>query len=264
MSNSFNQGLIGPQIPPGRMDPMHNNAPLQFNTNKGKPPMALEGDPDQVSSTGGGDMMGQGFFGSGNAGGGGLMGSMMQGPMMGTDPSMMMMFNQYGGWGPMGPNNQDMLMQFMPKEIITLKTCVLYPPPPNAPPPTTRERPPGCRTAFVGGLPENVTEEIIGEAFANFGMIVSIRKGKKNFCHIRYELEESVDRSLFLSDTASPEKSGPDRSVSDPDVSPIKGNQNVSTQRSRSQSVEEREDEGDSGIAVIESSQTVATRSKQF
>ncbi|XP_034328058.2 ecto-NOX disulfide-thiol exchanger 2 [Magallana gigas] len=199
MSNSFNQGLIGPQIPPGRMDPMHNNAPLQFNTNKGKPPMALEGDPDQVSSTGGGDMMGQGFFGSGNAGGGGLMGSMMQGPMMGTDPSMMMMFNQYGGWGPMGPNNQDMLMQFMPKEIITLKTCVLYPPPPNAPPPTTRERPPGCRTAFVGGLPENVTEEIIGEAFANFGMIVSIRKGKKNFCHIRYELEESVDRSLFLS-----------------------------------------------------------------
>lgn len=38
---------------------------------------------------------------------------------------------QYGGWGPMGPNNQDMLMQFMPKEIITLKTCVLYPPPPS-------------------------------------------------------------------------------------------------------------------------------------
>lgn len=47
-----------------------------------------------MSSTGGGDMMGQGFFGSGNAGGGGIMGSMMQGPMMGTDPSMMMMFNQ--------------------------------------------------------------------------------------------------------------------------------------------------------------------------
>ncbi|XP_062583717.1 ecto-NOX disulfide-thiol exchanger 2-like [Saccostrea cucullata] len=203
MANSYNQGLIGPQIPPGhasRMDPMHNNAPLQFNTNKGKPPMALEGDPEPVSSSGSGEMMGQGFYSSGSAGGGGgLMGNMMQGPMMGTDPSMMMMFNQYGGWGPMGPNNQDMLMQFMPKEIITLKSCVLYPPPPNAPPPTTRERPPGCRTTFVGGLPENVTEEIIAEAFSNFGMIVSIRKGKKNFCHIRYELEESVDRALFLS-----------------------------------------------------------------
>lgn len=67
------------------------------------------------------------------------------------------------------------------------------------------------------------------------------------------------DHLFSSTDTASPEKSGPDRSVSDPDVSPIKGNQNVSTQRSRSQSMEEREDEGDSGIAVIESSQTVAT-----
>lgn len=60
-------------------------------------------------------------------------------------------------------------------------------------------------------------------------------------------------------DTASPEKGGPDRSVSDPDVSPIKGNHNKSSQRSRSQSAEEREDEGDSGIAVIETSQTIAT-----
>lgn len=60
-------------------------------------------------------------------------------------------------------------------------------------------------------------------------------------------------------DTASPEKGGPDRSVSDPDVSPVKGNHNKSSQRSRSQSAEEREDEGDSGIAVIETSQTIAT-----
>ena len=69
----------------------------------------------------------------------------------------------------------------------------------DAAPPTTRERPPGCRTAFIGGLPENVTEEMIGEVFENFGAICSVRKGKKNFCHIRYEMEESVDRSLYLS-----------------------------------------------------------------
>lgn len=37
------------------------------------------------------------------------------------------------------------------KEIIHCKSCVLFPPNPNAPPPTTRERPPGCRTIFVGG-----------------------------------------------------------------------------------------------------------------
>ncbi|XP_078316309.1 multiple C2 and transmembrane domain-containing protein 1-like isoform X6 [Crassostrea virginica] len=67
------------------------------------------------------------------------------------------------------------------------------------------------------------------------------------------------DHLFSSTDTASPEKGGPDRSVSDPDVSPIKGNHNKSSQRSRSQSAEEREDEGDSGIAVIETSQTIAT-----
>lgn len=47
------------------------------------------------------------------------------------------------------------------KETITCKSCVLLPPNPNAPPPSTRERPSGCRTVFVGGLPENITEEVI-------------------------------------------------------------------------------------------------------
>lgn len=37
------------------------------------------------------------------------------------------------------------------KEIIHCKSCTLFPPNPNAPPPTTRERPPGCKTVFVGG-----------------------------------------------------------------------------------------------------------------
>ncbi|XP_061166679.1 multiple C2 and transmembrane domain-containing protein 1-like isoform X2 [Saccostrea echinata] len=65
------------------------------------------------------------------------------------------------------------------------------------------------------------------------------------------------DHLFSSTDTASPEKCDPDRSVSDPDVSPSKANQNASTPRSRSQSAEEREDEGDSGIAVIETSQSV-------
>ena len=43
------------------------------------------------------------------------------------------------------------------KEPIHLKSCTLFPPNPQAPPPTTRERPMGCRTVFVGGLPENST-----------------------------------------------------------------------------------------------------------
>lgn len=49
------------------------------------------------------------------------------------------------------------------KEIIHCPSCTLIPPNPNAPAPSTRERPNGCRTVFVGGLPENITEAIIHE-----------------------------------------------------------------------------------------------------
>jgi RNA recognition motif-containing protein len=70
----------------------------------------------------------------------------------------------------------------------------------DAPPPTTRERPPGCRTIFVGGLPETCTEEILQEVFGEFGPTTSVRKSKKkNFAHVRFEDENSIDRSLFLS-----------------------------------------------------------------
>ena len=70
----------------------------------------------------------------------------------------------------------------------------------DAPPPTTRERPLGCRTIFVGGLPEVVTEEALEEVFVNYGAITSVRKSKKkNFAHVRFEEEAAVERSLFLS-----------------------------------------------------------------
>lgn len=54
------------------------------------------------------------------------------------------------------------------KEIIHCPSCTLIPPNPNAPMPSTRERPAGCRTVFVGGLPENVTEAIIHEVSEEF------------------------------------------------------------------------------------------------
>jgi len=52
---------------------------------------------------------------------------------------------------------------------------------------------------FVGGLPENATEEIVKEVFDQCGEIVAIRKSKKNFCHIRYIEEFMVDKALYLS-----------------------------------------------------------------
>lgn len=85
------------------------------------------------------------------------------------------------------------------KEIIHCKSCTLFPPNPNAPPPTTRERPPGCRTIFVGGLPENISETVIQEIFERCGEITTLRLSKKNFCHIRFVLEASVDTAIYLS-----------------------------------------------------------------
>ncbi|XP_026865401.2 ecto-NOX disulfide-thiol exchanger 1 isoform X1 [Electrophorus electricus] len=85
------------------------------------------------------------------------------------------------------------------KEFIHCKSCTLFPQNPNLPPPSTRERPPGCKTVFVGGLPENASEEIIREVFDQCGEIVAIRKSKKNFCHIRFSEEFMVDKAIYLS-----------------------------------------------------------------
>lgn len=57
----------------------------------------------------------------------------------------------------------------------------------------------GCRTVFVGGLPENMTEDIIREVFERCGEITTLRLSKKNFCHIRFAFEASVDSAIYLS-----------------------------------------------------------------
>ncbi|XP_053180099.1 ecto-NOX disulfide-thiol exchanger 2 [Scomber japonicus] len=119
------------------------------------------------------------------------------------DPNLGMM----AGITPMNPMMPSLgmvpapLSQDIPviKEIIHCKTCTLFPPNPNLPPPATRERPPGCKTVFVGGLPENSNEQLIMEVFGQCGDITAIRKSKKNFCHIRFAEEFTVDKALFLS-----------------------------------------------------------------
>ncbi|GLD70417.1 ecto-NOX disulfide-thiol exchanger 2-like isoform X1, partial [Lates japonicus] len=101
------------------------------------------------------------------------------------DPNLGMM----AGITPMNPMMPGLgivpapLSQDVPvvKEIIHCKSCTLFPPNPNLPPPATRERPPGCKTVFVGGLPENATEQLIMEALRQFAE------------------EFTVDKALFLS-----------------------------------------------------------------
>ncbi|XP_075708393.1 ecto-NOX disulfide-thiol exchanger 1 isoform X2 [Rhinoderma darwinii] len=120
----------------------------------------------------------------------------------GFDPSLSMMT----GITPINPMMAGMGLLPPPptqlpivKEIIHCKSCTLFPQNPNLPPPSTRERPPGCKTVFVGGLPENSSDEIIQEVFEQCGDITAIRKSKKNFCHIRFAEEFMVDKAIYLS-----------------------------------------------------------------
>ncbi|KAK3753703.1 hypothetical protein RRG08_038350 [Elysia crispata] len=122
---------------------------------------------------------------------GGMMGA---GPMAG--PNMMGMQGMMGPPGPAGPL---MVPQMPVKEVIHLKSSILYPPAPGAPSRSTRERPMGCKTIFIGGIPEKCTEDILFEVFESCGPIQSIRISKKNFAHIRFEMMESVDRALYIS-----------------------------------------------------------------
>merc|ERR1740119_54954 len=70
----------------------------------------------------------------------------------------------WGGWA-MAPDGQ------MVRQPIVYSKCVLFPPNPNAPTPTLREKPVGCRTIFIGGIPEKTTEEVVRDIFEKCGPI---------------------------------------------------------------------------------------------
>lgn len=111
----------------------------------------------------------------------------MMGGMM-LDPPMMSIF----------PNMSQMPTMAEKVEIV-LKSCKLIPPRPDSSNPPTRPRPPGCKTIFVGGLPDQIREHTIKEIFERYGRIITMRLSSKNFCHIRFDNESSVDTSIALS-----------------------------------------------------------------
>ncbi|KAJ8351689.1 hypothetical protein SKAU_G00231650 [Synaphobranchus kaupii] len=102
-------------------------------------------------------------------------------------------WNEYS-LSKLGPRSSHLVMETWRRETQDFRTCTI-----DLPPPSTRERPPGCKTVFVGGLPENASEEIIREVFDQCGDIIAIRKSKKNFCHIRFTEEFMIDKALYLS-----------------------------------------------------------------
>lgn len=83
--------------------------------------------------------------------------------------------------------------------IINCEGCTLFPPKSGLAGYSKAEKPPGCRTVFVGGLPPTITEEMIREIFERCGEITTLRLSKKNFCHIRFGFEASVTLAIYLS-----------------------------------------------------------------
>lgn len=87
------------------------------------------------------------------------------------------------------------------RPIINFKSCTLTPPAADSVQLEKRERPKGCKTVFIGRTPENFTDEIAREVFGALTDedITSVRMSKKNFCHIRFGSEASVDKAMQLS-----------------------------------------------------------------
>ncbi|KAL8625515.1 hypothetical protein ACOMHN_014604 [Nucella lapillus] len=201
----------------GNMNNMGGNMGGNMNNMGGN----MGGNPNMGSNMGGGNMPNMGGNMVGNMGNMPNMGGGMVGPMGPMGPNMMMgpmnlgqfaagLLGSMGPLGMIGPGPEGMNMGMMhtqgpmgapvpQKEVITFSSCVLLPPHPEAPQHSVRDRPPGCRTAFVGCQPENVTKEILQEIFEKFGPIEFIRLGKKNFAHIRFIKPESVEEAMSLS-----------------------------------------------------------------
>ncbi|KAM3965940.1 ecto-NOX disulfide-thiol exchanger 1-like [Aphomia sociella] len=82
---------------------------------------------------------------------------------------------------------------------IQLSNGILLLPNPGVKVPSWRERPPGCRTIFIGGLQPGVQEDTIREIFQRFGDISDIKIHNQGVYHVRFEKAESVEQAFFIS-----------------------------------------------------------------
>lgn len=105
------------------------------------------------------------------------------------DPNVMMM-NQH-------------LMPVMPNQQIFLTFGSLLPPIPGSTTPVRRERPKGCRTVVVGGLPIAVTTEMVTEIFERFGEITEVNSPDHlqslGIRHVRFAAQDQMERAFVLS-----------------------------------------------------------------
>ena len=83
---------------------------------------------------------------------------------------------------------------------IVCGSVIVIPPSPFEPKPKRREKPPVCKTVFVGSLPDNITYKNLHDLFNKCGKVTDIRVSKgRNFGHVQFDFEEDVERALLLS-----------------------------------------------------------------
>ncbi|XP_026736920.1 ecto-NOX disulfide-thiol exchanger 2-like [Trichoplusia ni] len=123
----------------------------------------------------------------------------MQTPMMGQHMDMNSMQHMMPGMNMM-PNLMMMNQQMqLANQHIYITNGMLLPAIPGTSTPPRRERPLGCRTIFVGGLPMGITEDVVMEIFQRFGDVEEVKLHRQGVCHVRFAKVESVEQSFFVS-----------------------------------------------------------------
>ena len=93
----------------------------------------------------------------------------------------------------------------LPPSVQLRPNCYIVPPTNESQKRKLSEKPLGCRTIFVGGLPSLTDEFIVNEIFYVCGPIESINvnagkgAGTKKFCHVRFVNRESVEMAILFS-----------------------------------------------------------------
>ncbi|CAH2258040.1 jg26741 [Pararge aegeria aegeria] len=124
-----------------------------------------------------------------------MEGQQMMMPNMSMMPNMMTNMMDQG----MMIMNPAMMQPLMANSSIYMNSGVLLPPIPGSSTPQRRDRPKGCRTIFVGGLPPDMTPDALNEIFQRFGNIQDIKSAKNGVYYVRFERPESVETTFVMS-----------------------------------------------------------------
>ncbi|KAF9424353.1 hypothetical protein HW555_000492 [Spodoptera exigua] len=121
----------------------------------------------------------------------------LQTPLMNQQIDMTKMQQMIPGLVPkMLLINQKMQMN---NQRICFNKGAILPPPPNIVMPQKRERPPGCRTLIVGGLPTGITNDSVTEIFQLFGTVEEVKPIGQEIWQVRFDNPDSIEPSFILS-----------------------------------------------------------------